>query len=212
MSTRSYAQLEGSEGEYQRTCPISELIEISAPFAGIDPQDLRDNDDFCRFKEPEYSLRKQEFIFPRRERNINQCQIIWNIIDQRIKLVEEVLSFDPLLSMDEIYNLPISKKEKLGMFEELNQKSEKVEETNTILKEWRESIYELLGDGDESNFGDNPHFSGFKWEELTDEVVLDEVKKFNRALDRERLGMNQEESCPGDFSGVNRILRSLSQK
>jgi hypothetical protein len=211
MGTRSYAQLESSEGEYQTTCPISELVEITAPLAGIDPEDLRDNDDFCRFVKPEFSIGHQrfEYKYTSRERNQNQCVIIHDIIRKRINLVEEVFSFDHLLSMDEIFNLPISEKEKLKMFEELKDKREKIEKSDMIISQWRESIYELLGNEGESE--ENSSSVGYRWEDLTDEVLLYEVKKFHRALDRQKLGMEQEESCPSDFSGIGRLLRSLRQ-
>jgi hypothetical protein len=211
MRTKSYAQLEGSEREDNKICPISELIEISAPFAGIEPEDLRDNENFCRFPVPEYHTRNSQWSSNRyrRDGKINHCEIIHDTISQRVDLVEEVFTYGDLLSIEDIYQLPTSEDEKLVLFTELKGKREKHTEARRILDEWKEIVYEILGDDGESEV--NTHFSGYTWEELTDEAVVDEVKKFNRALRNQMLGHTQEESCALDSSGMGAIFRMLRE-
>lgn len=213
MRIEAYAKLEGSELKGLKICPISQLVEISSPFAGVNVDELMDNPNFCSFEreEPEFFFddRLSKGFRPR-DTTLNQCEVNFNIINGRIRLVEEVLSLEAPLTFNEIYKLEIPEEDRLKLFSELGVIREKTSKAERILSEWREALYDLIGceEGDE----DNHHFSGYKYEELSNQVVLDEVKKFNEALRREMLGHNQEESCSSDFYGFGAICRFLSER
>jgi hypothetical protein len=211
MSIEPYAQLEGSERQDLKVCPISQLVEISTPFAGIEVDDLRDNPRFCCFEREEIrsSFRNNDRGIRLRDRTLNQCKINHSIISKRISVVEEVFSFGKPPSFEEINQMDISEEEKLKFAGEIGERMGKVAGAVKTLREWRELIYDLVGteDGDINNH----HYSGYKYEDLTDEVVLEEVKKFNTALGREMLGHNQKESCHSDFYGYGAIFRALAK-
>jgi hypothetical protein len=209
MSIEPYAQLEGDKRQDLKVCPISQLVEISTPFAGIDVDELKDNPRFCRFEREELQspFRNNDRGIRFRDRTLNQCEVNHNIISERISLIEEVFSFNEIPSFDEINKMEISEEKKLELAGNIGKEMGKIASAKKFLREWREILYDLVGNEDGER--NNHHFSGYKYEELTDEVVLDEVKKFNSALEREMLGYEQKETCHSDFHGYGVIFKAL---
>jgi hypothetical protein len=161
------------------SCPIYPLLEVCAPLAGITEEDLLEEERFCGY-ESEKDSEAESPLGMYRHVPIRMCREISDVLEEKVATVEQASNIGDILSINEISQLPTSEEDKLRLASQMKEKRERKNRADEILSEWREVLYSYIGEADSEEYD----FPGLSMEELTNNVVLEKVKKYAKALEK----------------------------